>query len=179
MDGTRALLVLVGLVGLMALGLCMALALRCHRLTGRLASAESARGEGTGRTAAPRPSSMEEYWYEEAKAARAAQHVLLDAVEARELRARGLADPVRDLRASLSTRASMLPFQREPATVESGWHFVPESIAPLNDRWAFARFENGHETGSCLLEYEIRRGGRVRWRLLHAGLDGPVRVALP
>lgn len=169
----------VALVALVAVGLVAALAMRCHRLAGRLAAAEERLAVEAGQPA-PRAESMDEYWYEEAMAARAAQHVLLDPVETRELRARGLADPVRDLRASLSTRASLLGLDAGPGGTDgSSWHFTPASIAPLNDRWVFARFDDGHRTGSCLLAYEVKSGGRVRWTLVDTALDPPAELALP
>ncbi|MGH7725902.1 MAG: hypothetical protein ACREOU_10800 [Candidatus Eiseniibacteriota bacterium] len=101
-----------------------------------------------------------------------AQQGLLALREARALRTRGLPEPVRDLRASLSTRIGVLGLEDRGIVANGRWHFEPDSIIPLNERWAFARFGNGTIAGSCLLGYEVR-SGRVRWRLLELEIDEP------
>jgi hypothetical protein len=84
------------------------------------------------------------------------------------LRSRGLADPVADLRADLAKHPELIPFPG----VEGGTmgFYDPGGIQVLDERWVYARFEDGHIGGTLLLEYAVD-GGRIHWKRLHASLD--------
>lgn len=83
--------------------------------------------------------------------------------ELARLRDRGLADPVADLKADLARHPELIPV--EPVLGGKMGFYAPERIWILNDRWAYADFEDGHVGGSMLLEYRVE-SGRVRWRRL-------------
>lgn len=40
--------------------------------------------------------------------------------------------------------------------------------ALINDKWVFARFEDGHIMGSGLFQYEIKDQSRIDWKLIKA-----------
>jgi len=108
------------------------------------------------------------YWYEQAQQARRAQFDLLDPAEVALLKARGLANPVADLRADLLRRPDLIPFE---GVMGGRMQFVPTGIAVLSPEWVYARFEDGHVAGSCLLAFEILPGGEIVWRRLAARQD--------
>jgi hypothetical protein len=49
--------------------------------------------------------------------------------------------------------------------------YTPEVITILSPSWVFARFDDGHVMGSCLLEYEISPDTTIHWRLIKAQMD--------
>jgi len=108
------------------------------------------------------------YWYEQARAARGSQFDLLDPTEVAYLRARGLKDPVNDLRADLARRPDLIPYE---GVMGGRMRFVPSAIAILSPEWVYARFEDGHVGGSCLLAFDILPGGEIVWRRLAARQD--------
>jgi hypothetical protein len=108
------------------------------------------------------------YWYEQARDARDAQLDLLDANDVRLLKARGLRDPVADLRADLMRRPDLIPFE---GVLGGRMRFVPSGIAVLSPEWVYARFEDGHIGGSALLAFDILPGGEIVWRRLAARQD--------
>lgn len=91
----------------------------------------------------------------------------IDGLSPREieaLRARGLADPVADLKADLAKHArELIPV---PAVLGGtmGFH-RPDRIRVLNGRWVCADFDDGHIGGSMLLEYQVE-SGRIAWRAI-------------
>jgi hypothetical protein len=82
----------------------------------------------------------------------------------RDLRGKGLADPVEELRSDLRVNADLIPLKPHGQR----WQFG--TIIVLSPRWVFANFEDGHYMGSCLLEYDVLSGGKIRWRVLKAEL---------
>jgi hypothetical protein len=108
------------------------------------------------------------YWYDQAQHARNAQLDLLDPTEAAWLKARGLADPVNDLRADLMRRPDLIPYE---GVMGGRMQFVPGGIAVLSPEWVYARFEDGHVGGSCLLAFDLLPGGEISWRRLAARQD--------
>jgi hypothetical protein len=73
----------------------------------------------------------------------------------------------RALRDDLVEHRELIPF---PAVMGGTMFFVPQRIVILNDRWAYAEFEDGHIGGSMLLEYDVD-DGRIRWKRLAARRD--------
>lgn len=108
------------------------------------------------------------YWYEQARRARNAQLDLLDPAEVALLKARGLSNPVADLRADLMRRPDLIPYE---GVMGGRMQFVPAGIAVLSPEWVYARFEDGHVAGSCLLAFEVLPGGEIVWRRLAARQD--------
>lgn len=73
----------------------------------------------------------------------------------------------RALRDDLVKHPELIPY---PAVMGGTMFFVPQRIVILDDRWAFAEFEDGHVAGSMLLEYDVR-DGRILWKRLAARRD--------
>ena len=69
----------------------------------------------------------------------------------------------------LLERPELIPF--EGTLGGSMGFYTRENITVLNDRWVFARFEDGHVQGSMLLEYEMTPAGELQWEILAAELD--------
>lgn len=80
------------------------------------------------------------------------------------LRGQGLQDPVRDLEASLRSRADLIPVA---GTRGGRMQIFAVQILP-NARQAWAYYEDGHNGGTMLLQYDVR-GGRIDWRVLWSG----------
>lgn len=121
-----------------------------------------------GRLAAHAALASAIHWYEEARRARNAQLNLLDPHEEAMLKARGLEDPVRELRESLMRRSDLIPYE---GVLGGRMQFVPAGIAVLSPEWVYARFEDGHIGGSCLFAFDILPGGEIVWRRLAARRD--------
>ena len=105
------------------------------------------------------------FWYEEAKHAQSNQGMLLEEHEIAALRAGGLQDPITELREDLLRRPDLIPFE---GTMGGRMQFVPTGIALLSPEWIYARFEDGHVTGSCLLAFDVLPSGEISWRRLAA-----------
>jgi hypothetical protein len=44
--------------------------------------------------------------------------------------------------------------------------FSPDDVRILNDRWAYAQFEDGHFLQAGLFRYEVVEDGTIRWTLI-------------
>jgi hypothetical protein len=109
-----------------------------------------------------------QYWYQMAQRARASQYMLLDPSEVGDLKSRGLSDPVQQIRQDLLSHPELIPFDGTHGGV---MQFNRDYIGLLSSQWVFARFEDGHVGGQCLLQYRVRTGGRIEWEVLGAYLD--------
>lgn len=69
----------------------------------------------------------------------------------------------------LMKREELIPF--EGTLGGTMGFYTRENITVLNDRWVFARFEDGHIRGSMLLEYRLSPTGELQWEILAAELD--------
>lgn len=49
--------------------------------------------------------------------------------------------------------------------------YEEDNVYILSDSYVFARFTDGHVQGSMVLEYEMRPGNAISWRVLDATLD--------
>jgi hypothetical protein len=83
-----------------------------------------------------------------------------------ELQRRGVARPEEQFRLSLERNTHLIP--HEPVHGGS-WHFPPDDIHILSDRWVLAHFEDGHLRGSLLLEYEAVHGN-ILWQVVDSFL---------
>jgi hypothetical protein len=116
----------------------------------------------------PGPDEPGRYWYQMAQMARANQYMLLDPSEIETLKGRGLNNPVQDIRQDLLRHPELIPFD---GTHGGAMQFSSNYIGLLSSQWVFARFEDGHVAGQCLLRYRVRSGGRIEWEVLGAYLD--------
>ncbi|OGF17309.1 MAG: hypothetical protein A2W00_14245 [Candidatus Eisenbacteria bacterium RBG_16_71_46] len=108
------------------------------------------------------------YWRGEAQRARSAQFMLLTSGEIAQLQLAGLPDPPQRLREDLMRHPELIPFE---GTLGGRMRFDPGGIALLSPEWVYARFEDGHTGGSCLLAFDVLRDGRISWRRLAARAD--------
>ena len=88
--------------------------------------------------------------------------------EIARLRDLGLGDPVHDLIADLARHPELIPF---PGVLGSHMIFIQSECAVLSGEWVYAYFEDGHVSGRAVIEYEVRPGGRIAWKLLAARKD--------
>ena len=97
------------------------------------------------------------------------QTYLLDEFQIKTLKRRGLSDPVSQLPADLMAHPELIPFE---GVVGGTMGFrTSEDITILGPSWVFARFDDGHVMGSCLLEYEISPDSTIHWKLIKAQMD--------
>lgn len=92
----------------------------------------------------------------------------LEEWELAELRSLGLAHPVADLKADLRAHPELIPFKGDlggTMGIRSD-----ASIQVLGPRWVLADFDDGHQSGSMLLEFSVVNR-RIRWKRLAARLD--------
>jgi hypothetical protein len=94
---------------------------------------------------------------------------LLDKFQIKTLKARGLSDPVSQLPVDLMAHPELIPFKGVVGGTMG--FYTPEVITILSPSWVFARFDDGHVMGSCLLEYEISPDTTIHWRLIKAQMD--------
>ena len=94
--------------------------------------------------------------------------MLLSDREIRQLRRKGLEDPVNELRHDLVLHPELIPYK---GVLGGTMGFTDDSIALLSTQWVLAQFEDGHIGGRCLLSYDVGPGGRVSWKVIAATLD--------
>ncbi len=92
----------------------------------------------------------------------------LEEWELAELRGAGLVNPIADLKADLRAHPGLIPYRGELGGT-MGVH-SDESVQVLGPRWVLADFDDGHQSGSMLLEFSVA-SGKIRWRRLAARLD--------
>lgn len=93
----------------------------------------------------------------------------LDALELDELERKGLRDPVMSLKSDLMSHPELIPYE---GTMGGTMRFPrPASIILLPGGYAHARFEDGHMSGACLLEFTVRPGGAIQWKRITARMD--------
>jgi len=90
---------------------------------------------------------------------------LLDEGDLEELRQRGLADPLVQLRDSLGAHPELIP---NAAVLGGTMGF--NNVVALTPSFVFAEFDDGHIDGAMLLKYEVV-GGRIIWQRLWSGLN--------
>jgi hypothetical protein len=105
---------------------------------------------------------------EQTASARLQEAMLLNDFELRRLVRMGLKDPVNELRHDLVLHPELIPYK---GILGGTMGFTNDSIALLSTQWAFARFEDGHIAGRCLLSFEVGPGGRISWKVIAATLD--------
>lgn len=81
-----------------------------------------------------------------------------------EMKRRGLKEPVKDIISDLMRHRELIPYE---GSLGGTMNFYSESqIRILTKKWVLAYFEDGHNGGYLLLEYEVTTGGRINWKAL-------------
>ena len=76
--------------------------------------------------------------------------------------------PARRILEDLARHPELIPF----AGVQGGtMRFHPAQSAVISPEWAYGYFEDGHIAGRGLFEYQVGRGGEIRWKRITAKLD--------
>lgn len=90
-----------------------------------------------------------------------------DEAEIARLRKAGLADPVRDIRASLESHPELIPF---PGVLGGTMFFLTDGLILDGTGKVRASFEDGHVGGHGVFEYRVKNG-RITWKRLWAGMN--------
>lgn len=81
-----------------------------------------------------------------------------------EMKRRGLKEPVKDIISDLMQHRELIPYK---GSLGGTMNFYSESqIWILTKKWVLAYFEDGHNGGYILLEYEVTNNGRIKWKAL-------------
>jgi len=86
-----------------------------------------------------------------------------------ELKEKGLADPVKDLRADLKRHPELIPHKGTLGGT-MGFYF-PNKIHVLSSQWVLAYFEDGHNGGYVLLKFAVTDKGLISWKTVDSFLD--------
>lgn len=78
------------------------------------------------------------------------------------MKKKGLADPANDVVSDLRQHKDLIPYAGSMGGTMS--FFDKSKIWVLTGKWVFAYFEDGHNGGYVLLEYEVRDGGEIVWK---------------
>ncbi|HEY7728229.1 MAG TPA: hypothetical protein VID50_07215 [Candidatus Eisenbacteria bacterium] len=93
----------------------------------------------------------------------------LEQLELDELERKGLHDPVMSLKSDLMSHPELIPYE---GTMGGTMRFPrPATIILLPGGYAHARFEDGHLSGECLLEFSVQPNGAIEWKRIAARLD--------
>ncbi len=90
---------------------------------------------------------------------------LLTLYDQRNLKKKGLEEPVENIKADLMGSHSLIPLE---GVLGGTMQFYPEQIYVLTDRWVLAYVDDGHIAGYLWLEYRVQNGGRIEWEVLDA-----------
>jgi len=78
------------------------------------------------------------------------------------MKRKGLKDPLKDIISDLREHRELIPYE---GSVGGTMSFYSESkIWILTNKWVLAYFEDGHNGGYLLLEYEVTNDGRIKWK---------------
>lgn len=94
-------------------------------------------------------------------------HTLMNAYDIRQLKAKGLSDPVRDLQADLAGQPELIP---QEGVLGGTMHFYQDEIYVLTNRWVLAYYEDGHISGYAWMQYAVKPGGHITWIMLDSYL---------
>ena len=82
----------------------------------------------------------------------------------RAMQKKGLKDPVNDIVSDLKQNGKLIPYQ--PSMGGTMNFYDAGKIWILTGKWVLAYFEDGHNGGYVLLEYEVKAGGKITWKIL-------------
>jgi len=79
-----------------------------------------------------------------------------------QMKRKGLKDPVKDIISDLRQHRELIPYK---GSVGGTMNFYSEGqIWILTKKWVLAYFEDGHNGGYLLLEYEVTKDGKIKWK---------------
>ncbi|MCF7805542.1 MAG: hypothetical protein K9N46_14090 [Candidatus Marinimicrobia bacterium] len=81
----------------------------------------------------------------------------------RQLREKGLVNPVEALKTDLMNSAELIP---EEGVLGGTMHFYPDQIYVLSSKWVLAYYDDGHTAGELLLEYKVSPTGEIAWNVI-------------
>ncbi len=80
------------------------------------------------------------------------------------LKRQGLKDPENEIVASLQNQKGLVP---EKAALGGNFSFYDKTqIYIVNQKWVYAYFEDGHNAGYALLEFNISSKSTFQWKIL-------------
>ena len=82
----------------------------------------------------------------------------------RAMQKKGLKDPVNDIVSDLKQNGKLIPYQ--PSMGGTMNFYDAGKIWILTGKWVLAYFEDGHNGGYVLLEYEVAADGKIIWKIL-------------
>lgn len=82
----------------------------------------------------------------------------------RAMQKKGLKNPVNDIVSDLKQNGKLIPYK--PSMGGTMNFYDRSKIWILTGKWVFAYFEDGHNAGYVLLEYEVAPGGKFIWKIL-------------
>lgn len=85
------------------------------------------------------------------------------------LRRRGLTDPISDLVDDLASHPEIIPKKAPPGAAQYGF-YDRAGIRVLNKDWVLAPYDDGHDGGYLLLQYEVGASGAIHWQVLQSGM---------
>lgn len=88
---------------------------------------------------------------------------LISSYDLRQLRRKGLENPVEALTDDLVENGHLIPFE---GSLGGTMRFYEDMIYVLTGRWVLGYFEDGHNAGYMLLEYEVAQGGEISWKVI-------------
>jgi hypothetical protein len=79
-----------------------------------------------------------------------------------QMKRKGLKYPVKDIISDLRQHRELIPYK---GSVGGTMNFYSEGqIWILTKKWVLAYFEDGHNGGYLLLEYEVTKDGKIKWK---------------
>jgi hypothetical protein len=88
---------------------------------------------------------------------------LLDEYQVRNLKRKGLDNPVEDIRNDLMREGALI--SRKGTQGGTMKFYLPEAIHVLTENWVIAYFEDGHNAGALILKYDVVNGD-ITWEVL-------------
>jgi len=77
------------------------------------------------------------------------------------MKIKGLKDPVKDIISDLMQHRELIPYE---GSLGGTMNFYSEGqIWILTKKWVLAYFEDGHNGGYLLLEYEVTKDSKIKW----------------
>lgn len=81
-----------------------------------------------------------------------------------EMKGRRLKEPVKDIISDLMQHRELIPYG---GSLGGTMKFYSDSqVWVLTKKWVLAYFEDGHNGGHLLLEYEVTNDGKIKWKVL-------------
>jgi hypothetical protein len=87
----------------------------------------------------------------------------------KDMKRAGLKDPLKDIISDLKRHRELIPYE---GSMGGTMNFVGSSkMWILTKKWVLAYFEDGHNGGYLLLEFEITKDGKINWKRLASYLS--------